>query len=340
MRIVSSLFMFIAFFLTACGPAPEMPEYKSASVDLLNKNDQKNFYLLPLKGSARTPDKLWSGSFWRSNRGLINYRWHTLFPEGFDYLSPSHDEAFSMTTGSVASLSPSEKFDLLMGRYDYPLKEMVAEKANRNALNWENLSNGTTLATFNHKEPGPKTLTNPDGIVIPFATSDIKALLAFYYGHIHDPVVLEHMGKDKVLNAGAFHVILSNKTGLKGKSFLVDVDRGKEEWNFPVVHYTSHVLKEYPAKIDSPAGTVKILEIGTRIFFVGEARNLTWHPLLGTDDQILMPKEYSYHLFLDLNNDIIGGEWISEERPHYIWTTVPATGFIDLFDGLQQLLND
>jgi Transglutaminase elicitor len=340
MKILCGIALLLPMLITSCGPAPKMPEYKSDNIDLLNAVDEKFFYLLPLKGTVRVQGKLWSGPYWRSQRGSINYRWNSTLQEGFDYNSPTRDEVIFMTPEMIETLSPAEKFDLLNSRYEYPLREEVYSYTNRNALDWEGLNEGMTLATSFHNEPTPKVIINPDGIPVSFRPSDIKALLSFYYQHFHSAEVVEQMGKEQDLNAGSFHVILTNKVGKRNESFIVDVDRLKEVWNLPVARFVSSIEGEKLATLDSPKGTAKILSINTRIFFVGELKNPQWEAVLQTPHQSYLPKEYSYDLYLNLKNEIIGGKWTSEDRPHFIWTSKGVSQFKGLFEGLNRLLND
>ena len=43
-------------------------------------------------------------------------------------------------------------------------------------------------------------------------------------------------------------------------------------------------------------------------------------PVLGTEKQKYRTAEYKYVLELNSRDMIIGGEWISEDRPDVIWT--------------------
>lgn len=355
MDLVKSCLLVLSLPLIGCGPAPDMPEYKSATVPLLNNEDEKIFYVLPQKAQVFDKERIWSGDFWPSNKGLINFRWNSPLQETFQYTSPSRDELLLMTPDLVAQLSPAEKFDLLKGRYEYPLKEEVYSYANQYAQNWESIANGWAMASLNHKEPTPKVLINPDGVPIPFGSSDIKALLTYYYAFFHNPHISQQMGEscgwrdhwpyrnhscEDDVNAGAFHVYLTNKVGMKNESFLVDVDRYKEIWNHPVMGYVYRIEKELTPDPKSPPGTTKVLHIRIKISYADQAKKNSWEPLKGTRDQGVLAQEYSYFLFLNLKNEIIGGEWISKERPDFLWTPGPVKSFKGLLDGLKQLLND
>lgn len=355
MDVLKSSLILLPFILASCGPAPDMPEYKSASVELLDTKDEKTFYSLPLKGEVRNGEKYWSGDYWALNKGMINLRWNSPLQEDWDYISPTRDELNWMTPERIAQLSPVEKFDLYMGRYDYPLKDEVYSYARRNAADWEGICNGWAPASMNHNEPTPKTVTNPDGIPIQFGSSDIKALLSYYYAFIHRVENTHQLGRrcprgsgwfnwnrdcQNDLNAGSFHIVLTNKVGKRNESFMVDIERFKEVWNHPVLSYVSRVEGEDKPEDESVPGTVKILKIRTKVTYVDESENNTWEPVRGTPYQSTVTREYSYFLNLNLNNEIIGGKWISSDRPDFLWTMGPAPKFLGLIEGLGTLLND
>lgn len=352
------MFFLLILSIFGCGKAPEMPSYESAiqtaQVPLLDPQDQKIFFLLPLQGKVKDKTKFWSGNYWPFNRGNINVRWNTPTQFGFNLDSPNVLEASLMTTEQLMGLSPTEKFDLLLGRYDYPLKEEVATRANPGAAAWEGICNGWAPATLNHNEPTPKEFTNPDGITVPFGSSDIKALLSYYYAYIHKIETNQQMGRhcaggrwqnwnqdcESNLNPGSFHIALTNNVGIRNKSFLVDIDRYEEVWNHPIVGYYSQNLGDIPLTGKESLGTARKLKIRTRIIYVDEATQNTWDPIMETPLQKTVNREYAYELHLDANNTIIGGEWLSNDRPDFLWMMGPTKNFLGLMEGLEKLLDD
>ena len=156
-------------------------------------------------------------------------RWYAPTPQGFNLNSPNLNQALRLSLEELKSLSPAEKFDLLNAQYSYPLKKAVAEIASPRRREWEGMCHGWAAAALNHPEPVPKTVTNKDGLMIPFGSSDIKALLSYYYAYVEDPVSTHQMGRrcdgkehcDQDMNAGAFHIVLANKVGREGKGFFL-----------------------------------------------------------------------------------------------------------------------
>lgn len=355
MDVLKSSLLTLSLIIVGCGPAPDMPEYKSATVELLDTKDEKVFYLLPSKGEVKNGEKYWSGDYWALNKGNINHRWNSPMLETWDYLSPTREELVMMLPEQVAQLSPAEKFDLYLGRYHYPLKEEVYTYADRNAADWEGICNGWAPASMNHNEPTPKTVTNPDGVVIQFGSSDIKALLSYYYAFIHRVQTTHQLGRrcprsggwfnwnrdcQNDLNAGSFHIVLANKVGMRNESFMVDIERYKEVWNHPVLSFVSRVEGESEADEESVPGTTKVLKVRTKVTYVDESELNSWEPARGTANQKTVTREYTYFLYLNLKNEIIGGKWMSMDRPDFLWTMGPTKRFLGLIEGIKPLLND
>jgi hypothetical protein len=324
--------------------------------DIFNSGFNHELSALPLEGSLpEGTTKAWSGDYWASKKGSINIRWNSPWKEGFDYRSPTREEVLAMTPEQIATLAPSEKYDLLTGRYDYPLKKSVARSASRMAPDWAGICHGWAPASLFHNEPTPKTVTNPDGVVIPFGSADIKALLSYFYAFYHktgtDQMGLRCFfgswmggarGCTDDLNAGAFHIVIANKLGLEKQGFLMDVDRFKEVWNQPVVGFKSTVLEDNLRPRGGAAErAVREVRIKTELFYVDES-NPTWEPVHGTKDQKIGRRDFQYRLELDVHGNIVGGDWESRERPDFLWNKPTATPpeFSGTFSALPALLND
>lgn len=314
-----------------------------------------SFKELPLEGSVEIATKAWSGHYWPSKEGGINVRWNHPAKEGFKYKSPSKTDVQKMSLAEKAQLAPSEKYDLLTARYDYPMKELAATAANRRAPDWAGICHGWAPATLHHNEPTPKTLVNQDGIEIPFGSSDIKALLSYYYAFHHETESTHQLGLrcffgrwmggargcQEDLNAGAFHIVITNMLGLRKEGFMADIDRWKEVWNQPIVGFESKILADNLKPSNSAASSaVKEMKIATKFFYVNEVDNVTWDVVHGTKDQMIASKKYEYRLEIDAAGKIVGGEWESDERPDFLWNKEKATEFKGILSQLPMLLND
>ena len=313
----------------------------------------KNFHALPLSGSVTNNKRYWSGDYWALRKGSINYRWYAKQKIGFNLNSPDREKARRMTIPELAQLSPSEKYDLFTGRYDYPLKMEVSSIADPDAETWEGMCHGWSPATMNHNEPLPKLMTNPDGIEIPFGSTDIKALISYYYGYNYRAPDTHQMGRrcykgsffnnDKDckedLNAGAFHIVLTNRIGIDGKGFIADLERYKEVWNHPVTSYKSEVVGEgFPGENAAP-GTIQVVKVKTIITYLDDNGH-DWHPVIGTERQAYKSLTYFYNLEINGSGEIIGGEWVSKLRPDFLWLMNRPRKFEGTMSRLGELLND
>lgn len=342
MDVVKITLLCLSLSLTACGPAPDMPNYaspliestsESVKLEVLDPKDEIIFYLLPLNGQVFAKKTLWSGAYWPSSLGGINQRWN-LQSLPAERTSPNWVEAFLMSQDELAQLSPTEKFDLFQGRYDYPLKAEVS------TFTGENLREGMVVASTFYHEPIPKTLSNSEGIQVPFGSSDIKALLSYYYQNHQDLSHVPQLGIKSKLDPGSFHVVLANKVALKNVSFIVDIQRDGETLYMPVKSFASRVEEEREANRSSPAGATRILKMRTKVSYIAPLLRNTWEPVIGTPGQSVIIKEYSYELFLNYKNEIIAGHWLSEEQPDSLWIPEKLDKFQGPLENLSALLDD
>lgn len=339
------------FGLTTVHAVTPNPWGNSSNPDIMSKSFERNFEKLPLQASSANSHKLWASDYWPRNRGGINYRWNSPKPIGFDLVSPSKAQVLAMSQEELATLAASEKFDLLNGDYSYTLKREVNAGASPRAPLWNGICNGWAPASINHNEPTPKTLVNADGVKIPFGSSDIKAILSYYYAFKNNDVNTRQMGRrcnfnigpncSDDLNAGAFHIVLTNKVGIQNSSFVMDVVPGRPVWNHAPHEYITNIVNPNLAPNSSSAkGTVKRVHLTTVVTYIMEIKANNWNPVHGTDQVVNDTRNYEYTLDVDANGNIIGGEWISAARPDFMWTMDKVTTFKGSFARLSDLLND
>ncbi len=142
-------------------------------------------------------------------------------------------------------------------------------------------------------------------------------------------------------NAGATHVVMANMLGLLGKGFVADVDRFNDVWNQPIVRYDSQIVREEPVNDSHRAqGIARRVRIKTDYVYSEEllypsarARELGYtnfvskEPVTLTPSQEYVVKKYEYILEIDSRDRIIGGEWVSETRPDFIWNYKKSKNF-------------
>lgn len=319
---------------------------------IMSTDINRNFSELALSGKVADPKKYWSSDYWARYKGGINYRWNAARPSGFNLVSPTKEQAMTMTNAQLRTLAPSEKWDLFIGRYDYPTKKEVNSYASPSRPTWEGICDGWAGAAMNFEEPVPTVMTNPDGIQVPFGSSDIKALLSWYYAKKFSDGYAQ-MGSrcngtnstsDRCthdMNAGAFHLILANKLGKDGSTFIADIDRNSEVWNHIAYDYRSTIRnRNLSPRSTSAPGTVSVNRVRTVVSYVFLLRSNTWEPVLGTSRQRTSTRTYEYYLDLDAAGRVIGGDWISTQRPDFLWLSRRPTSFTGLFSRLPQLLQD
>lgn len=288
--------------------------------------------------NKKNSTKAWSGSYWPDYRGGIARRStmsknsHPRHPDlksksiDFDYDSPTLETLKTMKAGELKKLSPAEKLDILAGRYHYPLVSEVYTRSRKGDAGWEGICHGWAPAALNHSEPVPVTLENADGVKIPFGASDIKGLLSYFYAyHAPDPAIniakrcnsfLRWGEACKGINPGTLHVMLTNLIGERDQGFVIDITRGRQVWNQPLLGYESKIVKDdLPIrKRHEREGIARRVRLDTQLIYLVE-RGQSWKPITRRTKSL----NVSYILELDENGEIIGGDWKSSERPDFAW---------------------
>jgi hypothetical protein len=337
------------------------------------------FDTLPLKAKLSNPHYIWSDTFWPANLGGVAYRWNNEpTPENFKYKRLSKAEIEKTDLADLEKLSATEKYDIYMGKYNYPLTRKVLSQNRPNDLWWEGICHGWSIAAVNHPEPARVNLTNKDGITVPFGSTDVKALLDYYYAEVHKSNVYgrisercavdgkvpgEAYPEDRVqtppkpslanspacagVNPGSFHMALTNMIGLQDRGFVADVDRYNDVWNQPVGEYSAQIMEERTANIQEvKKGIAKIVRIKMDMTY-GEELNLlrpedadaeggflSMDPVTTTPAQTFTTRSYEYTIEIDALGSVIGGEWISESRPDFLWVKEKAKTFTGDLSGL------
>jgi hypothetical protein len=329
------------------------------------------FKQLPVNGTQLDDRYGWSETYWPSNVGGIAYRWSHPNPEPFKYKLNSKEELKNMSRVALSQLSPAEMYDVAMGDYNYTLTKKILGKYTSHDLWWEGICHGWSQAATNYPEPAKVLVTNPDGIQVPFGSSDVKALLAMHeasnFGgafaftgrrckvggkvpgegddrdrNTNPPSDLDANSPDcKDVNAGAFHVVISNMIGIHGRGFVADIDRYNDVWNQPVTAYKSAILaEEAVSEIESASGVARKVRMkmtmtyGEELKFytpalaaTGAQNFVSKEPVTGTVHQEFRHRDYEYFVEIDAAGKVIGGEWISGTRPDFLWMFQRSTAF-------------
>lgn len=323
-----------------------------------------DFNSLPKVGKLFDDRLGWSETYWPSNLGGIAYRWNHPNPQPFKYRLHTKDELVRMNQQELGQLSPAELYDIAMGDYNYTLTRRTLSHFSPRDTWWEGICHGWAQASSHYPEPNQVTITNPDGIKVPFGASDVKGLLAMHEAYnykgskfafagrrckVSGKVVGEGDERDsntayppedqaesidcRDVNAGAFHVVLTNMIGIHGKGFVADIDRFNDVWNQPITNYSTEILREEPLDANDGAnGVTKKLRVKTRMTYGEELKFYTPElaaqgkqnfvsklPVTLTPHQEFRFKDYEYILELNARGTVVGGEWISSTRPDFMW---------------------
>lgn len=307
---------------------------------------------LPNSGAVDESQHPWSETYWPSYEGGIAARWYKKNESGFAYSFTTQAQLTEMSLEERQSLSPAEKYDLLQGRYDFPLVKSERSRTSADRPSWEGLCHGWAAAALKFREPKPIVLKNPDGIEIPFGSSDVKALILYYQGQVarapsrflgsrcntenevSDDTMRDPECRD--VNAGAFHVILANQLGKLKQGFVMDKNPSLQVWNQPVFAFKSTLGKHQPPSPGASPKAVEEILVETEVTYALEISS-KWEPVLGTDAQSDTTALYSYRIEIDRNGKVVGGEWLESDRPDFLWTQERGklTGY---FKQLERLL--
>ncbi|MBF0365788.1 MAG: hypothetical protein HQK50_09460, partial [Oligoflexia bacterium] len=295
----------------------------------------------------------WADSFWATYQGGIANRYqygniNGVVPSKAELQQNSLKKLQTLPTEELQKLSPAEKYDIYCCNYNYPLtnseiKRTYATHQHPTEQNkWTGLCHGWAPASIHFQEPDCTTLSNKDGIQVPFNSTDVKALLDYFQGQgckentctvgarcKDDPKHIRNWDAYLDVNPGTMHVVLTNLLGRGKQALAFDKDPAKEVWNQPLYGYSFQVLSEdnNPTYKHRARGTAK--EVSVRL-------NLKWvddldedeiggdHPYANTErvKKYLLNTDYEYILELDAKGNILGGRWIGKsinDHPDFIW---------------------
>ena len=317
--------------------------------DNLDPNYNHQFNQLPLNGEVdHSGRRGWADSYWPLVRGSIAERWQV---KGADYKKESSPSAFQiinrMTIEQINLLSPAEKFDIVRGKFNYPIATQIRKDYKEDEKDWRGLCNGWTHSSLNYPEPKPIVFISPkNNIAVPFGSSDIKGLLAFYHAkkdhsrakfigrscRTLSRILLNINGACTDVNPAAFHIMMANELGIKHRGFAADRDPSIQVWNQPFIKFESRIdnVKYYDLSKKASEETSKEIYVTSTLTYVNELYDTeipteetashvapSYLPVL--QNQKTRTIEYQYVLEIDYRGNIIGGEWISGIRPDLIW---------------------
>lgn len=331
-----------------------------------------DFAGLPKTGKVSDNRTGWSETYWPSNVGGIAYRWNHPDPQPFKYKRYTMEELKKLSPQELAQLSPAELYDIANDDYNYTLTRKALSLYSTRDLWWEGICHGWAQAATHYPEPAPVMIVNKAGLRVTLGASDVKGLLAMHEAYNYKGEAFGFIGRrckangkvpgegdnrDRIqdppsdaeanspdcsdVNAGAFHVVLSNMIGIMGKGFVADIDRYNDVWNQPIVSYSTQVVTEEAVDgFQRSQGIERRLRMKTKFTYgeelkfytpeLAQAGNLNFVsklPVTGTPHAKVLSRNYEYYLELNGAGKVIGGEWISQTRPDFMWNYAKSKKF-------------
>src|SRR5690606_15283867 len=84
------------------------------------------------------------------------------------------------------------------------------------------------------------------------------------------------------------------------------------------VNYTMSEMSEEPVSQNAAPGTFKRIRVEAIVTYAA-AIAPKFQSVIGTENAEYAENTYEYLLDLNLEGKIIGGEWISDKRPDFVW---------------------
>jgi len=294
------------------------------------------FKFSDLPSSGTTLFIPWADIYWPSHTGGIALRWASGVQEPFHFTPPTESQVNSMSADELDALSPAEKYDIFMGRFDYPTVQAELIRTHPSMPAWYGLCHGWASASVNFNEPGRVVVQGASGVALPFSSGDIKALLAYAQGVVYQPYVralgqrcevdltsqpdLRNTASCRDTNAGSFHLILTNLIGRSSQQVIADLSRGSEVWNFPIYGYATREILRRPPSVGAAVTAASEVVVETVVEFIVELDRPNVDRIGDSRGVASESVAYQYTVELDSYDRVVGGAWISEERPDFLWT--------------------
>ncbi len=243
------------------------------------------------KLKASLAEQPWSDTYWPDTQGSLTMAPKGSFSDAYDARKELRDNLSALDTEGFDSFSPAEKYDILLGNFDFQysnsVREMLKEMKRRDMIRgWSGVCHGWSPASLREHQPHHTVKVKlADGKYMNIYPYDIKGLLTFgwgksnaqyssivegwqCWGHLdtdprgratRDMFKPNEMGgdsgcTDEDLTAQFFHLAMVNSIGYQNRGFVSDMAFEKSVWNHPVYSYE---LRLYNATKSRWVETVK-----------------------------------------------------------------------------------
>jgi subtilisin-like proprotein convertase family protein len=345
---------------------------------------------LPREGEAEQIP--WADDYWAYYRDSINYRWRgqqnlspaELYdvafnnwtpPEGYMDLQPQTgsesewDAEYYNQLGPLANDVHRRRGNerATNGRDDDSDGQIDETDDNDGIESWWGICHAWAPSAV--MEPEPIRTVTHNGQV--FTPSDIKGLMMIAYDSTRAVMLGGRCNAKEVerdengratddecqdVNAGAFHVVITNMLGRLHRAFDEDRTYDYQVWNQPIRSYRITSLNEglTAAQANQALGVtgdtysfnqdaVSFAEVRMDVRYITEA-SPSEQPSLPNIDSYTRTDRYHYILELDRDGNVIGGEWgpsSQSNHPDFLWLpTASGTAFRTLtYQNVRMLLD-
>ena len=310
----------------------------------------------------------WSDSYWPIYRGGLGQRYADSknnkldWKESRNYVIENPSDLL-LAEGRWDDLSPSEKYDLLMGLKHMPLTasnwkdgQEYYEQSGK-VETWMGLCHGWAAASIMMPEPKKKVSIQLGPEKATFYPSDIKGLSTllwakgdfktkFIGGRCNSKNPREDSSNRPVErdcldnNPGTWHLAVVNQIGVSQRALIMDATYDYEVWNQPVYSYSYSYFNPNTGKRMNDLQKAMLrrgewndlrdkFRAAKTHYVVGVVMSVKYasenEPSKEENQELNFAEiEYEYDLELDENFSIIGGEWHSPNHPDFLW--VPVKG--------------
>lgn len=296
-------------------------------------------------------EKTWSSTFFptwfggdagRWMDGAPALAWRTLV--GFH--APKEGDARDLAARSakgdpdaiqkIFRLSPTEKIDIALGHYDFPVTEQalaVTHNRRPRPRYWSGRCNGIASASIAVPEPFRDVdVIAKDGARVRFHPNDVKSLLAVAYDDSQSKAIVGGVCTTIAFDAGAacsidpavLMVVIANRIGIAHASFLVDALPTIAKQYYAVASARLHVdeprdPQDTPidpsvrARVAHVAGAEIDLVLSSTTLPLGAGNvqdptmnDATYYKRVGL---VPVPMHYTATIGLDATGDLVGGMW-------------------------------
>lgn len=319
--------------------------------------------------SGRTRTQPWSDSYWPLYQGGLGQRYMDPEFQSYDWNEAKNyvskrPVSQLMKDNRAELLSPSEKYDVLMGLKDLPLTAANWRdggeffRSHGKVESWMGYCHGWAPASFFMPEPKKKIVVTAASGPISFNPSDVKGLITLIWAkgrfntrfiggrcNSANPTV-DRNGRAREQdcldnNPGTWHLSVVNQIGISKRPFIMDASAAAEVWNHPVYSYEysyfnlktnkeERNLKDAMIAVGEWQDPRKAFRAAETRHLVGVRMTVTYavenQPSAEENQQSLSSQvSYAYDLEINGQDEIIGGEWYSDSHPDFLWLPAPGT---------------